>query len=65
MIIVNGENHWASEGKNMTQWLSDEGYNPSQVAIEYNGKILMKNEYRRRILSDGDVLEIVSFVGGG
>ncbi|MEK3805626.1 sulfur carrier protein ThiS [Bacillus sp. FSL H8-0547] len=35
------------------------------VMIEHNETILDKECYHRAILSDGDVLEMVHFVGGG
>ena len=35
------------------------------VAVEYNGSIVPKNQYEEKILTDGDVIEVVSFVGGG
>ena len=30
-----------------------------------NGEILPKSEYAERVLTDGDAVEIVGFVGGG
>ncbi|MEF2734888.1 MAG: sulfur carrier protein ThiS [Blautia sp.] len=35
------------------------------MAVERNGEIIPKSKYEETLLSDGDVLEIVSFVGGG
>ena len=35
------------------------------VMIEHNGTILDKESYDSVILKDGDVLEMVHFVGGG
>ena len=32
---------------------------------ERNGEIVPRNRYGETLLADGDVLEIVSFVGGG
>ena len=37
----------------------------SSITIELNEAILPKDSYASTILKDGDVLEIVSFVGGG
>jgi thiamine biosynthesis protein ThiS len=40
-------------------------YNPEKIAIELNGKIVPKKEYRNVTIGNLDSLEIVSFVGGG
>lgn len=37
----------------------------SQVAVELNGRIVPRDDFRNRSLQDGDQLEIVRFVGGG
>ncbi len=36
-----------------------------KVAIEYNGTILQKNSFKKKILKEKDKLEIVHFIGGG
>ena len=36
-----------------------------RIAVERNGEIIPKTSYQDIILQDGDVLEVVSFVGGG
>lgn len=35
------------------------------IAIELNGKIVPKDELASLVFKQGDVVEIVSFVGGG
>jgi len=35
------------------------------VAVERNREIVPKSTFARVVLSDGDALEIVQFVGGG
>ena len=46
-------------------YLEKEGYRKDTIAIECNEEILPKSRYEEKILRDGDVLEIVNFVGGG
>lgn len=41
------------------------GYRPELIAVEVNLAIIPKNAYSTTELSDGDVVEIVSFMGGG
>lgn len=39
--------------------------NPRQVAIERNREIVPRSTYASTALCDGDVIEVVAFVGGG
>lgn len=64
MIKINGEPK-AVQGMSLLAYLTQEGYQPERIAVECNEEIVPKAEYDRKILQDGDVLEIVSFVGGG
>lgn len=52
-------------GKTIAQYLADTDYDPKRIAIEKNGEIVPKSKYIQTVLEDGDVLEVVSFVGGG
>lgn len=38
---------------------------PGRVAIEVNSSVIKKAEHSSYRLKDGDVVEIVNFVGGG
>lgn len=64
MIKVNGENKDLA-GKTVTEYLLTTSYDPKRIAIERNGEIICKSQYASTVLHSGDVLEIVSFVGGG
>lgn len=39
--------------------------NPKQVAIERNREIVPRSAYADTVLSEGDSIEIVQFIGGG
>ncbi len=39
--------------------------NNNKIAVEYNGVILPKIEFKKKKLKDNDKLEIVHFIGGG
>lgn len=65
MIFINGQEMMQYEGKPVKYAVEKMGYNTKFLAVEYNGKILPKIMYNDTILKDGDVLEVVSFVGGG
>ncbi len=65
MIKVNGECVENIDGKNVTECLTESGYDIKCAAVELNGDILPKTKYERTLLQDGDSVEVVSFVGGG
>lgn len=64
MVRINGENVNA-DGKTLTEYLKTTAYNLTRIAVERNGDIVPKSQYEATILCDGDMVEIVSFVGGG
>lgn len=61
---INGENI-TETFTSMEELLLARGYNVKYVAVECNGRILPKTKYSTYIPDAGDVIEIVSFVGGG
>ncbi len=65
MIKINGKEQNNAKGMTMSLYLAENGYKAAFIAVECNGKILSKGEYDSYIINDGDVIEIVNFVGGG
>lgn len=65
MIYVNGNKVSDADKLSLSDYLVREGYKASLVAVECNGVIISKAQYQEKILTDGDVIEVVSFVGGG
>lgn len=64
MVKINGKLYDAA-GKTMEEYLSGTDYDCKRIAVERNGDIIPKSQYKDTLLMDGDVVEIVSFVGGG
>ncbi len=64
MVKINGEEKNAV-GKTVIEYLSESSYDKKRVAVELNGDILPKSQYDTTVFQDGDIIEIVSFVGGG
>ena len=64
MIRINGENVKA-DGMILLEWLTQNGYQMERIAVECNEEIVPKADYAKKILQDGAVVEVVSFVGGG
>lgn len=65
MITVNGIK--TDKGINMllSDYLKAQEYNINRIAVEINGNIIGKKNYEHTVINDGDIIEIVSFVGGG
>ena len=65
MITINGKTIGLSENITVSEYLKQNQYRPERIAIELNGSILPKSACDSTVLKDEDVMEIVSFVGGG
>lgn len=64
MVKINGT--WLDiAGKTLAEYLETTSYNPKRIAVECNGEIVPKGQYDSAVLQDDDVIEVVSFVGGG
>ncbi len=64
VLVVNGERQEAPEGTTVVDLLQTLGVR-GRVAVERNGTVLRQAELAGTRLLEGDVLEVVSFVGGG
>ena len=64
-VSVNGENQEFAEGVSVAGMLSQLGLTDRRVAVEVNRQIVRRSVHGSCKLKDGDVVEIVSLVGGG
>ena len=64
-LTVNGEPRRIATGATIAQLVESLELNPLKVAVERNGEIVPRSTLAEAVLGDGDVLEIVHFVGGG
>ena len=65
-LTVNGDPRSVAAGTSLSDFLASLKLDPRLVVIEHNRTILRNREaYASLVLVDGDVLEIVHFVGGG
>lgn len=65
MITINGQTFNNLDGTSLLDYLKSNSYSLSKVAIERNGDIVPKAQYDKTIMCNGDMIEIVHFVGGG
>jgi thiazole synthase len=63
-LTVNGEPR-RSAAATIAALVQELGLKPEKVAVERNGVIVPRSTLAEAKLADGDVLEIVHFVGGG
>ena len=64
-LTVNGEPRRAAAGSTIADLVRALELDPAKVAVERNGEIAPRSTLAGAALADGDVLEIVHFVGGG
>lgn len=64
-IVLNGETRAVAAGLSVSGLLSELGIDGRKVAVERNLEIVPKSAFATTVLSDGDRLEIVHFIGGG
>ena len=64
MIKINGEDV-NSEEVLLLDYLQEQNYSLKRIVVECNEKIVPRDQYETFMLHAGDVVEIVSFVGGG
>src|SRR5512140_1409637 len=64
-LTVNGEPRRAPAGCSIAEFVVLLELNPRKVAVERNGEIVPRGTFADVVLGDGDVLEVVHFVGGG
>lgn len=65
MITVNGKEIMLNRPLTVAEYLEENDYQINRIAVELNYEILSKSSYSSTTLKEGDILEIVSFVGGG
>ena len=64
-ITVNGENREFSTGTSLSELLKSIDIDERYVAVELNRKIVSRTQFNEKLLMENDILEIVTFVGGG
>lgn len=65
IITINGKEREVPYNLTVSGLVSFLNINSERVAIELNREIVKKSNWDNIYLKNGDILEIVSFVGGG
>ena len=64
MVMINGEEKEIA-GKNLLEYLKENGFNPEHLVVERNFEIIPKEHFGSVTIQDEDVIEVLRFVGGG
>ncbi len=62
---INGEPQDLPGGLTVAALLQHLGVGAGRVAVERNGAVVKRAQLESEPVQDGDVIEVVSFVGGG
>ena len=64
-LIVNGESHEHTGGGTIDALLAELGATPEHSATTINGDLIFSKDWKNFKLTDGDAVEVLTFVGGG
>ncbi len=64
-VTLNGQQRELGHRFNVAELLDDLNLEPVRVAVEVNRQLISRGEFRLTTLDDGDVVEVVTLVGGG
>jgi thiamine biosynthesis protein ThiS len=64
-VQVNGDGRTVEEGSTVLDLLETLDLKPAATVVERNGDILERASFGDTPLAEGDVIELVRFVGGG
>jgi sulfur carrier protein len=64
-LTINGETRENILSQTLKELIEELGLTQGRVAVEVNLQVIKKADYESFRIQDGDVLEIVNFVGGG
>jgi thiamine biosynthesis protein ThiS len=64
-VTVNDEPRELAAGATVADLVAALGLGPRRIAVEVNRAIVARATYAETVLSDGDTIEIIHFVGGG
>ncbi len=64
-VTINGENRDVKEGLTVLALLEDLELQPEAMVVQRNADVIERSDFAATQLEEGDVIELVRFVGGG
>ena len=65
LVVINGERRDIPERVMLHELIEHLALAPERVAVELNQQVVRRSDWSRTMLTEGDRVEIVHFVGGG
>lgn len=64
-IRLNGKEHEIERAMSVQEFLERSGKVPRWIVVELRGEPLLREQYAKALIDDGDTVEIVAPFGGG
>ena len=64
-VTINGDAREVPQGLTVAGLIEHLGLHPRLIVVEHNREILDRQKYEHTAVKEGDVFELVHFVGGG
>ena len=64
-VVLNGETRSLEPGTTLAGLISSLNLGGRRMAVEINEEVIPRSEHPKRVLNEGDRVEIVHAVGGG
>ena len=65
ILTLNGKQESIDKPLSLEALVTARGLCPDKIVVEHNFSIISKEDWPKITLKDQDILEIISFVGGG
>ncbi len=65
IIKVNGKKEETEKATTLSDFIKNKRLKPDEIVIEHNAKVVRRDEFEKIVLKHNDILEILTFVGGG
>lgn len=62
---INGKDMELKDAKTLAELLDELQINKDKVVVELDGEIVTKESFSATVLKNSNVMEVISFVGGG
>jgi sulfur carrier protein len=65
ILTLNGKQESIGKSLSLDALVAAKGLCPDKIVVEHNFSIITKEDWSKIMLKDQDMIEIISFVGGG
>ena len=65
ILTINGKQESIEKSVTLDALVAAKGLCPEKIVVEHNFSIIAKEDWPKITLGDKDMIEIISFVGGG